>query len=102
MSVILVSTQSSRPFAERVAGHLGVPLTPLARRQFPDGESYLRFDLGDRFALLEQHVVIVGATDSPTSIDEVYRLGCTAAKSGAASLVLLIPYFGYATMERAT
>jgi ribose-phosphate pyrophosphokinase len=102
MSITLVSTLSSQRFAERVAGHLDVPVTPLVRQQFPDGESYLRFDLADRFGLLGQHVVIVGATDSAASIDELYRLGCTAAKSGAVSLVLLIPYFGYSTMERAT
>jgi ribose-phosphate pyrophosphokinase len=102
MTVILVSTTSSRPFAERLAGHLGVPVSPLQRQQFPDGEAYLRFALDGPFDLLRQHVVLVGATDCAAALDELYRLGCTAAKAGAASLVLVIPYFGYSTMERAT
>jgi ribose-phosphate pyrophosphokinase len=100
MSVVLVATVSSQPFARRLADHLGVPLSPVERRDFPDGESYLRFDLADRLDLLGKHVVIVGATDSGTSLDEVYRLGCAAAKHGARSLTLVIPYFGYSTMER--
>jgi ribose-phosphate pyrophosphokinase len=102
MNVTLVSACSSLPFAERLSAHLGVLVSPLERRQFPDGESYLRFDLPDRFALLGQHVLLVGATDSDASLEELYRLGCTAAKHGALSLVLVIPYFGYSTMERAT
>jgi ribose-phosphate pyrophosphokinase len=101
MSLVLVSTLSSEPFARRLAGHLGVPLANVERQHFPDGEEYLRFDVADRFGLLGQDVVIVAATDCETSIHEVYRLGCTAVLYGARSLLLIIPYFGYSTMERA-
>jgi ribose-phosphate pyrophosphokinase len=100
VNATLVSTPGSRPFAERLAGHLGVELTPIERQHFPDGESYLRYPLSDRFGLLGRDVVIVGATDTGDSLDEVYRLGGTAAKLGARSLVLVVPWFGYSTMER--
>jgi ribose-phosphate pyrophosphokinase len=102
MAVILLSTSTSTLFAGRLAGCLGESLAEVERQQFPDGESYLRLGLSDRFAMLEQNVVVVGATESQTSIDEVYRLGCAAVKHGAGSLVLVIPYFGYSTMERST
>jgi ribose-phosphate pyrophosphokinase len=102
MAVTLVSTESSRPFAERLASQLGVEVAPVERRDFPDGERYLRFAAEDRFALLGQDVVIVGATESGASLDDVYRLAAEAAKHGARSLVLVVPYFGYSTMERAT
>ena len=101
MSIHLVSTASSLPFANRMAQALGVLVAPLDRQDFPDGEHYLRFDIGERFGLLGQHVVIVAATESGVSIDEIYRLGCAAVKYGAQLLVLVIPYFGYSTMERA-
>jgi phosphoribosylpyrophosphate synthetase len=97
MDVTLVSTPSSLPFAARLAAHLGVPVAPVQRQHFPDGEDYPRFDLGDRFGLLGQHVVLVGATEGAASLDEVYRLGCAAAKHGARSLLLVIPYFGSST-----
>jgi ribose-phosphate pyrophosphokinase len=102
MAVTLVTTLSSRPFAERLAEHLGVEVAPVERRDFPDGERYLRFEVQDRFALLGQDVVIVGATESGESLDDVYRLAVEAGMHGARSLVLVVPYFGYATMERAT
>ncbi len=101
MSVLLVSTVSSEPFARRLAGHLGVSLASVERRQFPDGERYLRFDVADRFGLLDRDVVIVGATESDASLEDVYRLGSAAGLCGARSLNLVVPYFGYSTMERA-
>jgi ribose-phosphate pyrophosphokinase len=101
MNVVLVSSEATRPFAQRLADQLGVPLASVERRDFPDGEHYLRFDVADRLALLDRHVVLVAATDSARAIDELYRLGCTASKHGARSLVLVIPYYGYSTMERA-
>ena len=74
MSVLLVSTESSLPFARRLAAHVGVPVAGVERQQFPDGERYLRFALDDRFGLLNQCVVLVGATESGTSLDELFRL----------------------------
>jgi ribose-phosphate pyrophosphokinase len=101
MSVIVVSTHTSAGFAGRLAGQLGVDVVEIERRAFPDGELYLRYRLDDRLGLLGQDVVIVGATENQSSLDEVYRLGCAAVKGGARTLVLVIPYFGYSTMERA-
>jgi ribose-phosphate pyrophosphokinase len=101
MNVHLVSTVSSEPFARRLAQRLGVAVSGVERRPFPDGERYLRLDLAGPLDLVGRHVVVVGATDSEESLDEVYRLACTASKDGARSLVLVIPYFGYSTMERA-
>jgi ribose-phosphate pyrophosphokinase len=101
VSVTVLCTESSRPFAERLAGCLGVPLQGVHRETFPDGERYLRLDLADRFGLLGYSVVIVGATDSAASLEDVYRLGSVAVKHGARALVLVVPYFGYSTMERA-
>jgi ribose-phosphate pyrophosphokinase len=98
----MTSTATSEPFARRVAGMLGVPLKPVERRDFPDGEKYLRLPLADRSGFIGHTVVLIGATESQTSIDELYRLGCAAVKYGASRLVLAIPYFGYSTMERAT
>ena len=67
------------------------------RKHFPDGERYLRIvpDLWGR------DVVLLGGT--PTDLDwlEVYDLACGIARGGARSLTIVMPYFGYSTMERA-
>lgn len=67
------------------------------RKHFPDGERYLRI----RSSLWGRDVVLLGGT--PTDVDwlEVFDLGCGIARGGARSLTIVMPYFGYSTMERA-
>lgn len=67
------------------------------RKNFPDGERYLRI----RSDLWGRDVVVLGGT--PTDLDwlEVFDLSCGIARGGARSLVIVMPYFGYSTMERA-
>jgi ribose-phosphate pyrophosphokinase len=70
----------------------------IERKVFPDGERYLRLAT-DPWA---RDVVLLGGT--PTDLDwlELYDLGCAISRAGARSLSIVMPYFGYATMERAT
>jgi ribose-phosphate pyrophosphokinase len=69
----------------------------IERKTFPDGERYLRL-AADSWG---RDVVLLGGT--PTDLDalEVYDLGYAISRAGARSLALVMPYFGYATMERA-
>ena len=66
-------------------------------KTFPDGESYHRFIDSP----VGKHVVIVGGTVSDTETLELYDMACHCVKAGVRSLTLVIPYFGYSTMERA-
>ncbi|MBX3189821.1 MAG: ribose-phosphate pyrophosphokinase [Labilithrix sp.] len=67
------------------------------RRYFPDGERYLRI-LTD---LWGRDVVVLGGTPSDVDVLEVFDLASGIARAGARSLAIVMPYFGYATMERA-
>ena len=67
------------------------------RDRFPDGERYLRLDTDVRGI----DVVLVGGTISDADTLELYDLACGAVKYGARRLTLVIPYYGYSTMERA-
>ena len=65
--------------------------------EFPDGERYQRL----LTAVRGRSAVIVGGTISDTATLELYDLACAISKYGVNSLTLIIPYFGYGTMERA-
>ena len=69
----------------------------IERKMFPDGERYLRL-LDDAWG---RDVVLLGGTPSDRDWLEVYDLGCAIARAGARTLSIVMPYFGYATMERA-
>lgn len=69
----------------------------LERKTFPDGERYQRISTD-----VEGHkVVLVGGTISDADLMEIYDLSCGLVKYGCSRLDLVIPYFGYSTMERA-
>jgi ribose-phosphate pyrophosphokinase len=67
------------------------------REQFPDGETYLRIE----HSVQNQQVVIIGGTRTADDLLEIVSLAWQAVRDGAAKLSLVIPYFGYSTMERA-
>src|SRR5690349_21319069 len=66
-------------------------------KQFPDGERYQRIIT----EVNERDIVLVGGTVSDDDTLELFDLACTLVRLGAQSLLLVIPYFGYSTMERA-
>lgn len=66
-------------------------------RAFPDGERYQRIAT----PVEGRDVVLVGVTSSDAATLELYDLACAIVNYGAESLTLVIPYFGYSTMERA-
>lgn len=69
----------------------------LHRQDFPDGETYLRIEK----PVQHEHVVIVGGTATADEMVEIVSLAWQVVRDGADRLSLVIPYFGYSTMERA-
>ena len=69
----------------------------IERKNFPDGERYLRI-LPDLYA---RDVVLLGGTPADSDWLDVFDLACGIARGGARSLSIVMPYFGYSTMERA-
>jgi ribose-phosphate pyrophosphokinase len=82
---------------EELARGLGAETGRITRKQFPDGEHYLRVEdeVNDREA------VLVGGTVDHDATLELYDLACALVESGVSTLTLIVPYFGYSTMERA-
>lgn len=69
----------------------------IERKEFPDGETYHR--IADSPA--GRNIILVGGTHTDSETLELFDIACHCAKAGAKSLTLIIPYFGYSTMERA-
>ncbi len=64
---------------------------------FPDGERYMQIvsEVDGR------DVVLLGGTTSDAATLMLFDLGCALVRCGARRLTLIVPYYGYATMERA-
>ena len=81
-----------------IADAAGWELGQLHREQFPDGEHYCRIDTDPA----DRDVILVGGTIDDAATLALYDLACGLVNNGAYRLSLVIPYFGYSTMERST
>ena len=94
---LVYSTAAYDYLARAMAARGGWQLGAVTRRTFPDGEHYLRIDTDPA----DRDVVLVGGTVDDASTLELYDLACGLVTAGAWRLRIVIPFFGYATMERA-
>lgn len=68
------------------------------RDHFPDGERYLRV----QSPVAGRRVAVLGGTIDDAATLELFDLAGAMVLEGAHALTLLIPYYGYSTMERQT
>ncbi|NIK74840.1 ribose-phosphate pyrophosphokinase [Thermonema lapsum] len=95
---LLFCTENYTYLYEEVAALMNsVEKGSVERRLFPDGERYqcLLSDVEGR------DVMLIGGTISDVDTLELYDLAYAIAKYGAKSLRIVVPFFGYSTMERA-
>lgn len=69
------------------------------REVFPDGEIYHRIENPE--AIRSKPAVLICGTTDDAAVLEAYNLCCALVEGQCSSLHLVIPYFGYSTMERA-
>ena len=97
-SPILFSTKPYAYLAEQIltAANGRLDAGNLFIRDFPDGEHYHRIDSEVR----GRDIWIVGGTTDDTNTLELFDIAQGCVQYGAYSLTIIIPYFGYSTMER--
>src|SRR5262249_55894485 len=94
---VILSIEAYGYLAAELAARCGGVAGEIERGTFPDGERHLRVisEVNDR------DVVLVGGTVSDAATLELYDLACAIVENGAATLTLIVPWFGYSTAERA-
>ena len=97
MTTIVFSTASYAYLGDSVAAAAAWQRGEIERKTFPDGERYQRIatEVADR------DVVVIGGTITEDDTLELYDLASTIVHLGAYRLTLVIPFYGYSTMERA-
>lgn len=83
--------------AQKVQTALKADMGDVERKKFPDGERYLRVITPVR----HRDVVMIFGTYSDDITLELFDLACSVVTDGCQSLRIVIPFFGYSTMERA-
>lgn len=100
MTVALFTTSAYEDFGQRLSRSPALDLFRVERKRFGDGERYQRIRRSAE--LVGRHVALIGGTIDDTATLELYDLACQVVDSGAFRLTVVVPYFGYSTMERST
>jgi ribose-phosphate pyrophosphokinase len=96
--MILFTTQAYAYMIPQImASNITIIKGDIEIKIFPDEESYHRIITN----VQNKDVAIVGGTINDKATLELFDLAISLANSGANSLKIIIPYFGYSTMERA-
>ena len=93
---IVFATRAYRAMADAICRVAGTAAGDIERRSFPDGERYHRIAT----ACDDREVILVGGTISESDTLELYDLACGMVTDGAYRLRIVMPFFGYSTMER--
>lgn len=96
-NTFVFSTEKYSDLSNKILKKIKASQGDLERKYFPDGERYLRINS----SILGKDIIIVGGTVSEADTLEIYDLACACSKYGAKKITLVIPFFGYSTMERA-
>src|SRR6187549_2849018 len=95
---LVFSTTAYDSVADTIAKGGGWERGVINRTTFPDGEFYRRIETDPA----DRDVILVGGTIDDSTTLELYDLACGLVMYGAYRMRMVIPYFGYSTMERST
>lgn len=90
---------ASRQLGEKIAELLNIDTVPVAFKNFPDGESYIRLE-GD---LQNEEAVIVQTTSPPQDarLVQLALIADAAKLNGAKKVTAITPYLAYARQDKA-
>lgn len=93
----IVTGNSNRSLAEKIAAYLGEKLTDCAVTRFSDGEVFVQINDNIRGA----DVFIIQPTNAPAeNIMELLMLIDASRRASAMRITAVIPYYGYARQDR--
>lgn len=96
-SMVVFSTAGYQYLADKMCQTPGLEPGVLDQEVFPDGERYQRI----RTEVAYRDVAVVGGTVTDADTLEIYDLACGLVANAVHTLTLVVPYFGYCTMDRA-
>ncbi|MCZ2356529.1 MAG: ribose-phosphate diphosphokinase [Bacteroidia bacterium] len=94
--MLLYAIASYQYLADELLSHHNFEQGLIERKIFPDGELYHRIidDVADK------EVALIAGTPTDYDLVELYDLATALVMGGCRRLQIIIPYFGYSTMER--
>ncbi|MFI2812731.1 ribose-phosphate diphosphokinase [Microbulbifer sp. JSM ZJ756] len=97
MKPLLFALEEGLPLAAPLCAQLGTEPAQLARRRFPDGETYLRVDTPPKN---RDCIILANLCDPDPGYLALVFLAATLRELGAATIGLVAPYLSYMRQDR--
>jgi ribose-phosphate pyrophosphokinase len=90
---------ASKELGERIAALLNTEAIPVSFKTFPDGESYIRFNVE---SLIDEDVIIVQTTSPPQEqkLIQLFLMADNAKDMKAKSITAVVPYLAYSRQDK--
>ncbi|MHA1646869.1 MAG: ribose-phosphate diphosphokinase [Promethearchaeota archaeon] len=104
---LVIAGPASQGLAVKVAQILQVPIYCTETKVFPDGEVYLRIDIGDENLIAGKDVIIIQTTGASSNGDQnqhlVQLINIIGAckRMNAKKIRVVVPYFAYSRQDKA-
>lgn len=98
MKKIILATPDCEDIAKNLSNIMGIKHGKVEVKIFPDGEHYIRL----KSCVYEKDVYLVCSSHNNRSTMISYDLASGICQYGAKRLNMIMPYFSYSTMERAS
>ena len=95
--MLIFTVPTYQQLGARLERLLNAEAGELEHSSFPDGEQYYRIKTPVR----GREVILLSGAFNNDALMESYDIACGLIQEGALKLNIIIPYFGYSTMERA-
>src|SRR5690625_1541875 len=94
----LFTLNSNRALAQEIADHIGIPLGKTEVSKFSDGETQISIEESVRGC----DVYVIQSTSNPVNenLMELYILIDALKRASAATINIVMPYYGYARQDR--
>lgn len=100
--IVVISTSASKYFADRIVDQIpGAVYREIDRGQFDGSEHHYCICLKEKRELWGKVVVFVASITNDDELNDVCRVGPTAAGLGARRVIYVIPFEAYTTMDKA-
>lgn len=95
----IIPGPASKELGKRIAEVSSLEIVPIFFKIFPDGESYIRFDVE---SLQDEDVVIVQTTNPPQDqrLIQLLLMADNALDMKARSIIAVVPYFAYSRQDK--
>ena len=90
---------ASKELGERIAELLNAEAIPVSFKTFPDGESYIRFNVE---SLVDEDVIIVQTTNPPQEqkLIQLFLMADNVKDMKAKSITAVVPYLAYSRQDK--